>query len=85
MNRHGFTSSFDFIDIMLTDTYITIIDPNEEYVIDSTLFASMGKNTPFNGKTVKGRVRYTMSDGKVVYSYRPGCEIIVDKDVPKLI
>ena len=64
---------------------ITIIDPNEEYVIDSTLFASMGKNTPFNGKTVKGRVRYTMSDGKVVYSYRPGCEIIVDKDVPKLI
>lgn len=45
----------------------------------------MGKNTPFNGKTVKGRVRYTMSDGKVVYSYRPGCEIIVDKDVPKLI
>ena len=64
---------------------ITIIDPNEEYVIDSTLFASMGKNTPFNGKTVKGRVRYTMSDGKVVYSYKPGCEIIVDKDVPKLI
>lgn len=64
---------------------ITIIDPNEEYVIDSTLFESMGKNTPFNGKTVKGRVRYTMSDGKVVYSYKPGCEIIVDKDVPKLI
>ena len=63
---------------------ITIIDPADEYVIDSSMFASMGKNTPFNGKTVKGRVRYTIAGGKTVYSYRPGCECIVDKDVPKL-
>ena len=32
---------------------ITIIDPADEYVIDSSMFASMGKNTPFNGKTYK--------------------------------
>lgn len=63
---------------------ITIIDPDEEYVIDSSRFASKGKNTPFDGRKVKGRVKYTMVDGKVVYSYKPGCEIIVDKDVPKL-
>lgn len=62
---------------------ITIIDPDEEYVIESSRFASKGKNTPFDGKKVKGRVKYTMSDGKIVYSYKPGCEIIVDKDVPK--
>ena len=35
---------------------ITIINPDEEYVIDSSKFASLGKNTPFNGKKVKGKV-----------------------------
>lgn len=64
---------------------ITIIDPNDEYVIDSSQFASKGKNTPFNGKKVKGRVVYTIVSGKIVYSYKPGFECIVDKDVPKLI
>lgn len=63
---------------------ITIIDPNDEYEIDRSKFASLGKNTPFNGKRVKGRVRYTISGGKTVYSYRKGSEVIVDKDVPKL-
>ena len=63
---------------------ITIINPDEEYVIDSSKFASLGKNTPFNGKKVKGKVVYTISGGKTVYSYRPGFECIVDKDVPKL-
>lgn len=63
---------------------ITIIDPNDEYEIDSSKFASLGKNTPFNGKRVKGRVRYTIAGGKTVYSYRKGSEVIVDKDVPKL-
>lgn len=63
---------------------VTIIDPDDEYVIDSERFASMGKNTPFNGKKVTGRVRYTMVNGRVVYSYRDGSECIIDKDVPKL-
>ena len=63
---------------------ITIIDPEEEYVIDSRMFASLGKNTPFDGRKVNGRVRYTIAGGKVVYSYKPGSECIVDKDVPKL-
>ncbi|MGN0327738.1 MAG: dihydroorotase [Lachnospira sp.] len=63
---------------------ITVIDPEYEYVIDSNTFASKGKNTPFNGKKVKGQVRYTMVGGKVVYSNCNGTEIIIDKDVPKL-
>ena len=46
---------------------ITIINPDEEYVIDSSKFASLGKNTPFNGKKVKGKVGYTISGGKTVY------------------
>lgn len=63
---------------------ITIIDPEDEYVIDSSKFASLGKNTPFDGKKVKGRVRYTIVEGKTVYSYKPGCECLIDKDVPKI-
>jgi len=62
---------------------ITIINPNDSYIIDSQSFASLGKNTPFHGKRVKGRVVYTIVGGKTVYSYRPGCESIIDKDVLK--
>ncbi len=63
---------------------VTIIDPNDEFVIDSSKFASKGKNTPFNGRKVKGRVIYTIVAGKTVYSYKPGFECLIDKDVPKI-
>ena len=46
---------------------IVIFDPNREYKIDSSTFYSKGKNTPFDGYPVKGDVRYTLVDGKVVY------------------
>ena len=47
---------------------ITIINPDIEYVIDSNTFVSLGKNTPFNGKKVKGKVMATIVAGEVVYS-----------------
>lgn len=46
---------------------ITIIDPNEEWVIDSKQFVSLGKNTPFNGKKVRGKVLYTICNGEFAY------------------
>ena len=46
---------------------VTIIDPNEEWVIDPNRFVSKGKNTPFGGKKVSGKVKYTILNGKVVY------------------
>lgn len=49
---------------------ITIIDPNEEYVIDVNTFCSKGHNTPFAGHKVKGRVKYTLVDGNIVYEYQ---------------
>ena len=49
---------------------ITIIDPADEYVIDPDTFCSKGHNTPFAGHTVRGRVRYTLVDGQIVYEYR---------------
>jgi dihydroorotase len=46
---------------------IVIFDPNETYRIDSSTFASKGRNTPFNGRKVTGRVKYTICDGRIVY------------------
>lgn len=49
---------------------ITIIDPNEEYIIDVNTFCSKGHNTPFAGHKVKGRVKYTLVEGTIVYEYQ---------------
>ena len=46
---------------------IVVFDPDSEYEIDVNTFESKGKNTPFNGKKVKGRVKYTICSGKIVY------------------
>ena len=48
---------------------IVIADITKEYEIDSSKFVSKGKNTPFDGKKVKGRVITTIVDGKIVYKY----------------
>ncbi len=46
---------------------VVIIDPEKEYVIDREAFVSKGHNTPFDGWKVKGKVKYTICGGKVVY------------------
>jgi dihydroorotase len=46
---------------------VTIFNPDKEWVVDSRDFASKGKNTPFDGCTLKGRVMATIVAGKVVY------------------
>lgn len=47
---------------------LTAVDLNEEWVIDPAEFLSKGKNTPFKGKRVFGRVKLTVVDGEVKYS-----------------
>lgn len=49
----------------------TIFDPNEEWVVDPAQFVSKGRNTPFGGRTLKGKVKYTIVGGKVVYQDQP--------------
>ena len=46
---------------------VVILDPEAEYVIDARKFASKGKNTPFNGRRVKGKIRATICGGEIVY------------------
>lgn len=46
---------------------ITIFNPNEEYVYTKERIVSKAKNSPFIGKTLKGKVKYTIVNGKIVY------------------
>ena len=47
---------------------ITIFDPNERYTYTKDMIVSKSKNSPFIGKELKGKVKYTIVDGRVVYS-----------------
>lgn len=46
---------------------VVILDPKAEYVIDAKKFVSKGRNTPFNGRKVKGKIVATICSGAVVY------------------
>lgn len=46
---------------------ICIFDPEATLRVSRESLKSLGKNTPFLGKTLKGRVRYTLIDGHLAY------------------
>jgi dihydroorotase len=46
---------------------ITIFDPTEEWLVDVTKFFSKGKNTPLEGKVLRGRIKYTIFQGVIVF------------------
>lgn len=46
---------------------IVLFDPDEEWTVEPERFASKGRNTPFAGWNLKGRVHRTLVDGKTVY------------------
>lgn len=47
---------------------IVIFNPDICWTVNAGEFASKGKNTPYDGKTLIGRVTHTIVDGKLVYS-----------------
>lgn len=46
---------------------ITLFDADESWVVHADSFKSKSRNTPFEGQTLKGRVKYTILGGKLVY------------------
>ncbi len=46
---------------------ICIFDPEIYWKIEPSALYSQGKNTPFTGLEMQGKVRYTLVDGQVVY------------------
>jgi dihydroorotase len=46
---------------------LIIVDPIKEFVLEKSKILSKSKNSPFIGRKVKGRVEYTLYEGKIVY------------------
>ena len=46
---------------------LTLIDPDARYALDPARFFSKGRNTPFAGRAVRGRVLATVVDGRMAY------------------
>ena len=49
---------------------VVIFAPEEEWVVDPEQFQSKSRNTPFGGVSVKGKVKMTLVDGRLVYDAR---------------
>jgi dihydroorotase len=45
-----------------------IVDPDAEWTFDAKQSLSRSKNTPFDGWPMRGRVRWTVSEGRVVFA-----------------
>ncbi|MCL2125905.1 MAG: dihydroorotase [Oscillospiraceae bacterium] len=46
---------------------IVIFDPDEEWTVNPDLFKSKARNTPFTGAKLRGKVKYTILGGVIVY------------------
>jgi dihydroorotase len=46
---------------------LVIFDPDSHWTVDTSEFASKGKNSPVHGQQLKGQVMLTMLDGDVVF------------------
>ncbi|MCL2636850.1 MAG: dihydroorotase [Oscillospiraceae bacterium] len=46
---------------------ITLFNPDEEWLVEPEKFKSKSRNSCFKGMKLKGRVKYTIVDGEVVY------------------
>ena len=49
------------------DADLVLFDPDQEWTIDKNQFASKGRNTPFHGRVVRGKIKYTVSQGNIIY------------------
>jgi dihydroorotase len=47
---------------------VVVFDPNAEWIYRATQSKSKAKNTPFDGWPMRGKVRWTISEGRIAYS-----------------
>ena len=52
-----------------SDADVCIFDPTAYWRVDKDKFFSKGKNTPFHGWELKGKVNYTIKSGEVVFEH----------------
>ena len=53
---------------------VCVIDPHRQWTVDSGRFVSKGRNTPYHGMEVAGRVELTLVGGRPAYDARGGVE-----------
>lgn len=46
---------------------ICVYDPDQDWQLDASAMLSRGKNTPFQGWSFRGKVRYTVVGGRLIY------------------
>ena len=46
---------------------LTVFDPTREWVVDASRFRTKGRNTPYAGRTLRGKAVCTVVGGRVVY------------------
>jgi dihydroorotase len=51
---------------------VCVFDPEVFWKVEPAALKSQGKNTPFIGMELQGRVRYTLVDGQLVYQSKAG-------------
>jgi len=49
------------------DADLCLLDPAQEWKVEASVLQSQGKNTPFLGLHLRGKVRYTLVNGQLVY------------------
>ncbi|MCQ4021552.1 MULTISPECIES: dihydroorotase [unclassified Ruminococcus] len=47
---------------------VVVFNPDEEWTVDTDKLHGRSKNCPFKGKTLKGKVKYTILGGEIVYN-----------------
>ena len=50
-----------------TPADIVLFDPQREWTVDASKFASKGRNTPLDGAKLRGRALATIAQGEIVY------------------
>jgi len=55
----------EIIDQAIENEWI-LIDPDREWTVEATSFKSRGRNTPFDGRRVRGRIVMTVCRGQVI-------------------
>lgn len=47
---------------------LTLLDPSAEWTVRADRFASLSRNSPFEGRTLPGKVLLTMADGRITHT-----------------
>lgn len=46
---------------------VCVFDPKSDWKVEPRALKSQGKNTPFHGMELQGKVRYTLTNGQIIY------------------